>query len=397
MLRLRPYREGDAACTVAWARALSEEAHFLWCGGRFSYPMTAEAWQTHLADMAAEGNAFLWTALTAEGTPAGYFVLRRIDYAAGSARVSYVLLDPALHGRGLGTEMLRLALVYAFNVLGVDEVTLGVMIHNVPAYRAYLSAGFRFSDTDYEANLFCGEVYGARDMVAYRDGRKQEQGQKPEEMRAFFEARLDGYDAHMLCEVAGCREAYDLLPALLPDGTRTLLDLGCGTGLELAGLFRRFPALAVTGVDMSPGMLAALKDKYPSRALTAVCADYRAFDPGERTFDAAMSAESLHHLTHAEKSVLYRRVVAALRPGGVFVDCDYMVERQADEDFYLAEKAARLADAGMDGVRYDGAAMLHIDTPCCIASEEALLRAAGFTRVERVFRSGDTTVLAAYV
>ena len=38
-----------------------------------------------------------------------------------------------------------------------------------------------------------------------------------------------------------------------------VLDLGCGTGLELDEIFRYFPDLAVTGIDLTREMLQQLK------------------------------------------------------------------------------------------------------------------------------------------
>ena len=70
-----------------------------------------------------------------------------------------------------------------------------------------------------------------------------------EEMSAFFAARVEGYDEHMLNDVVGCREGYARLAQALPADARDVLDLGCGTGLELDALFARFPDLRVTGID----------------------------------------------------------------------------------------------------------------------------------------------------
>ncbi len=66
---------------------------------------------------------------------------------------------------------------------------------------------------------------------------------KLETMSDFFTARLEGYDEHMLEEVKGCREGYGKLAEALPENAGSLLDLGCGTGLELEEIFRRFPDL----------------------------------------------------------------------------------------------------------------------------------------------------------
>ncbi len=54
-----------------------------------------------------------------------------------------------------------------------------------------------------------------------------------EAMRDFFAARVREYDAHMLQNVEGMAAAYEKAAACLPADTENLLDLGCGTGLEL--------------------------------------------------------------------------------------------------------------------------------------------------------------------
>ena len=59
-----------------------------------------------------------------------------------------------------------------------------------------------------------------------------------ERMDDFFTARVDGYDEHMLTNVEGCKEAYVEMAKLLPQNCNTLLDLGCGTGLELDEIFK---------------------------------------------------------------------------------------------------------------------------------------------------------------
>ena len=56
---------------------------------------------------------------------------------------------------------------------------------------------------------------------------------KLEKMSDFFEARIDGYEAHMLNDIKGLKEGYRKLAELIPVNTAKILDLGCGTGLEL--------------------------------------------------------------------------------------------------------------------------------------------------------------------
>lgn len=62
-----------------------------------------------------------------------------------------------------------------------------------------------------------------------------------EQMSDFFTARAENYDEHMLKDVEGCREGYEKMAELLPKNTQIVLDLGCGTGLELDEIFKRIP------------------------------------------------------------------------------------------------------------------------------------------------------------
>lgn len=75
-----------------------------------------------------------------------------------------------------------------------------------------------------------------------------------EEMAAFFRNRLGEYEEHMSMWNA----AYKRIGTMIPEQTEKLLDLGCGTGLELDEISAARPSLQITGIDLSPDMLAVL-------------------------------------------------------------------------------------------------------------------------------------------
>lgn len=158
-----------------------------------------------------------------------------------------------------------------------------------------------------------------------------------ERMTEFFTVRADGYDRHMLSNVEGCPEAYAKIAELLPFSLTNLLDLGCGTGLELEEIFNRYPRLTVTGIDLTQAMLDKLQEKYADKALTLICKSYFDTDFGTEVFDAVISVQTLHHFTHAAKERLYAKIRNALKPGGAYIECDYMVVNQSDEDYFVAE------------------------------------------------------------
>ena len=75
--------------------------------------------------------------------PAGFFTLRRPEPEKDELRFGFVILDPALRGRGLGKEMLRLAMEYAVRELKASRITLGVFANNPSARACYEAVGFR--------------------------------------------------------------------------------------------------------------------------------------------------------------------------------------------------------------------------------------------------------------
>ena len=212
-----------------------------------------------------------------------------------------------------------------------------------------------------------------------------------ERMDAFFEARLAGYDAHMLENIAGAREFYPYTAALLPTtpGAR-ILDLGCGTGLELEFYFPRNPTAAVTGIDLSAKMLEALKQKFPDKDLTLHRGSYFDLPLGREAYDAAVSVESLHHFTAAEKCALYRRLWNALKPGGRFILTDYFARDDEEEQYFRRELLRLKAEAGIGD---DG--LYHYDTPLTVAHETEALLNAGFSSVKTLRSWGATHTLRA--
>lgn len=212
-----------------------------------------------------------------------------------------------------------------------------------------------------------------------------------EKMAEFFDARLAGYDEHMLTEIESAQEFYPFTAVQLPkaDGAR-VLDLGCGTGLELGEYFAINPSARVTGVDLAPGMLAELRRKFPDKALTLIQGSYFDVPFGRAAFDAAVSVESLHHFTKEEKIPLYEKLCRALKSGGYFILTDYFAPTEAEERLYRAELLRLKKEQGIaDNVFY------HYDTPLTVEHETQALLEAGFSSVEELGKWGATHTLRA--
>lgn len=82
-----------------------------------------------------------------------------------------------------------------------------------------------------------------------------------EEMSEFFTKRLEGYEEHM----SVWKKSYGKFAELIPPKCRRILDLGCGTGLELDEIWKKNTHIEVTGVDLCR----SVKKNYTGKSMTA--------------------------------------------------------------------------------------------------------------------------------
>ncbi len=212
-----------------------------------------------------------------------------------------------------------------------------------------------------------------------------------ERMNEFFAARVDGYDEHMLNDVGGCKEGYIKMAQSLPYTVRTLLDLGCGTGLELDEIFKLHPDVFVTGIDMTAAMLDRIKKKHPDKKLELICGDYFKVGFRKNGYDCCVSFQTMHHFGRAEKTALYRKIYSAITEGGCYIECDYMAPTQEVQDCLFAENARIRAEQGIaDGEFY------HFDTPFTVENQIEMLKDAGFNKIEQIFKIENTVMLISH-
>lgn len=211
-----------------------------------------------------------------------------------------------------------------------------------------------------------------------------------EQMSDFFTVRVDGYDEQMLNNVEGCKDGYVKMAELLSKDVVKLLDLGCGTGLELDEIFKTKPFINVTGIDLTQAMLDKLKQKHPDKSMSLINSSYFDYDFGTCKYDAVISFQTMHHFSHADKIKLYSKVFDALKTGSQYIECDYMVIKQEDEDFYYSENLRIRKERGIpEGEFY------HYDTPCTIDNQIEMLSEVGFKTVKFSWRVGNTTIIVA--
>ncbi len=212
-----------------------------------------------------------------------------------------------------------------------------------------------------------------------------------EKMNDFFTARVDGYDEHMKSNIEGASDFYRYTAELLPnDAGAKVLDLGCGTGLELEEFFKVNPDASVTGIDLTKAMLDELKKKFPEKDLDLICGSYFEEPFGEKAYDAAVSVESLHHFKKEKKLGLYNKLHGSLKDNGYFILTDYFAESEELETEYFHNLEEIKRNEGLSEDEF-----YHYDTPLTVEHEIEVLKEAGFSKVEKKKQWENTYTLKA--
>lgn len=199
-----------------------------------------------------------------------------------------------------------------------------------------------------------------------------------ERMDIFFENRLNGYDEHMLTNIEGAAEFYKFTAEQLPmkPGSE-ILDLGCGTGLELEKYFSLNPNAHITGIDLSKAMLNTLAAKFPDKKLNLITGSYFEVPFENDYYNAAVSVESLHHFTEEQKLLLYQKLYRALKSDGYFILTDYFAESEILEKEYFKNLQRLKKEQNITDNEF-----YHYDTPLTAEHEIKILKNAGFSDVK---------------
>lgn len=212
-----------------------------------------------------------------------------------------------------------------------------------------------------------------------------------EKMGEFFDSRIDGYEQHQLTCIESANDFYPFTAACLPQTSGMhILDLGCGTGLELGFYFEMVPDANITGIDLAAGMLDELRRKFPEKSMTLVLGSYFDVPFDENIFDAAVSIESLHHYTKEAKISLYEKLWKTLKNGGYFILTDYFARSKEEERFHRAELLRLKKEQNLSDEEF-----YHYDTPLTVEHEKEALIEAGFASVTVLKNWGATYTLKA--
>jgi tRNA (cmo5U34)-methyltransferase len=307
------------------------------------------------------------------------------------------ICEDAYLDRGLGTEALQLWVDHIFATSDVHKIALETWSFNPRMIRVAEKAGFVREGCQREIRQWQGEWLDRVQFGMLRQEWQEQMGgddsEAPEDMAAFFDDKAAGYDDHMRDNVFTDTTFTEFYQAVSSPIKRTnepirILDLGCGTGLEIEALFQRAPNASITGVDLSENMLELLRTRYADRLnqITLVADSFLTMSLGTQAYDYILSTFAVHHVLHDTKRELYRKIHAALKPGGRYIEGDSIIPAVLEPQFLTEyqEQVACLPQAR--GGRY------HIDIPFSLDTQRSLLLEAGFKDFELVWQKDGTVV-----
>lgn len=200
------------------------------------------------------------------------------------------------------------------------------------------------------------------------------------------------------------RQMFALVPELLKPHLKAdglFLDVGAGTGNLSRTVLEAIPSVKCVLMDFSANMLSAaplVLEPFAGRFETLV-ADFIDADYGAARYDAIISSFAIHHCRgEAEYGALYQKLANALKPGGIFVCCD-VVAGADDALSLLNENGWRtfLNEQGLDAAEVERIlSNYHVeDSPLDLPSHLQLLKKAGFTTVDVVWKRSNFAVYVA--
>ena len=213
-----------------------------------------------------------------------------------------------------------------------------------------------------------------------------------------FSAHAPDYDATRRA-IVPCWDAFygtavELL-SLRGGPVERVLDIGAGTGFMSEAVLGANPSAQLVLLDGSAEMLAQASERLPRAEI--VQGDMREGLP-DGPFDAVVSSLAIHHLEHDEQARLYEAAAERLRPGGVFVNAEHILERTPWlEQTGRARWRAAAAAAGASEAELD-ASDGRMELNRCATVQQCLgwLEAAGLQDCECFFQQFYFAVLAGW-
>ncbi len=153
---LSPIAPEDAPAFTAWLNDLSVTVPL---GDEAYVPLSLQRMESEIENAIRSQEHIFGIVDCATDQLIGRCLLFGIDPVNRSAMLGIFIGEKAFWGRGYGQEAARLLLHYAFNLLNLHSVMLGVFSFNERAQAAYRKLGFKEIGRRRDARIIAGKAY----------------------------------------------------------------------------------------------------------------------------------------------------------------------------------------------------------------------------------------------
>ncbi len=215
----------------------------------------------------------------------------------------------------------------------------------------------------------------------------------PKLMGDFFDFVSSEYDKVHTANIDGGAEYYRAIsdPVKPTDESLQILNIGCGSGLEMPHLFKNVPNSHIHCIDLSEKMLDKMEERFSdtSYKISTSVESYLDFQYPQNKYDYIIASATLHHLLNHEKSPLFSKILESLKSEGVFILGDYFVSpKEAETQLELYKELQQKGVDVSDG-KY------HIDIPTTSDNDLSLLENTGYINIKKVWKSSNFSIFSA--
>jgi tRNA (cmo5U34)-methyltransferase len=215
--------------------------------------------------------------------------------------------------------------------------------------------------------------------------------------KAVFDATASTYDRDRMKLIPGHEAFYASALELVPAEAEQIVELGAGSGLFSEMLRSAFPSAHLHLIDFSQPMLDLARKRLgpDDQRLTYILADYTT-QPLPSNCDAVVTSLSIHHLEDERKQAILPNILAALRPGGVFVNADHIAAPTPELESLYQQRwlsAVRALGATEQQIA-DSLFRQKEDRRTPVGPQLAWMREAGFAHVDCWYKHSSFAVLS---
>lgn len=181
------------------------------------------------------------------------------------------------------------------------------------------------------------------------------------------------------------------------DTPKRVVDLGAGTGLLTSFWYQGCPDAEYILVDMADEMLDVARKRFDSiENVSCQLSNYAQALP-DVSFDAAISALSIHHLEDKDKEKLFIKLYDSLPVGGLFVNYDQFCAGNSKLNKWFDTYWERqLTDSGLTPQDISlWKERRKLDRECSVEEEVTMLQNCGFQTVKCVYSYLKFSVIVA--